>query len=271
MNHNRNGKNKDKAILVASFGSTCAETREKTIGAIEARIRRTWPDYFVCGCYTSGRILAVLRKNEGIFADNPAAALQKAAAGGVREIIIQPTHIMEGVEYHKLLQEAEKYSSCFETLAMGRPLLSSEEDFKVMTGAILSHLPDPGEKTAVLLMGHGSDTPSNAVYRELENCLRKEGAFRHYFATAEGEPVIEDVLPVLKEKQYEEILLSPFLITAGRHALKDLAGETGNSWKEILLREGFRVRTVLRGIGEWSEVQELFVNHTAAAMKVSGR
>ncbi len=267
MSNRSNRTNTDKEILVVSFGSTYQETTEKTIGAIEKYIGRIRPDYSVCRCFTSSRIIAVLRKREGICIDDPAEALQKAAAEGIRDIIIQPTHIMEGAEYHKLLNEAEKYRHCFENMAIGRPLLTSEEDFTVMARAVLAHLPDPGEKTAVLLMGHGSDAPSNAVYRKMENHLRQEEALHHYFATVEGEPVIEDILPFLKEKQYEKIILSPFMVVAGRHAVKDLAGDTEDSWKGILLKEGFRVETVLHGIGEWREVQELFADHAAAAMK----
>ena len=267
MDNNRNRTNTDKEILVVSFGSTYQETTEKTIGAIEKYISRIRPDYSVCRCFTSSRIIAVLRKREGICIDDPAEALQRAAAAGVREIIIQPTHIMEGAEYHKLLNEAETFKPCFEKMAIGKPLLTSEEDFRFMARTVLAHLPDPGEKTAVVLMGHGSDAPSNAVYRKMENYLRQEGALHHYFATVEGEPLIEDILPLLREKRYEKIILSPFMVVAGRHAVKDLAGDTENSWKGILLKEGFRIETVLHGIGEWSEVQELFADHAAAAIK----
>lgn len=255
----------EKAILVVSFGTTFKETREKTIGAIERCIQEAYPEYSVRRCFTSGMIISRLFKRDGLKIDNPEEAFQKAAGEGIREIVVQPTHLMDGNEYNKLMAVAENYKDKFEKMTVGAPLLTDEEDFGIIADAILNHLPVQGEKCAVLLMGHGTDAPSNAVYRRMEECLHKAGAKDHYIATVEGEPEIDDVLPILKEKGYEKVILSPFMIVAGDHATNDLAGDEEDSWKSILVREGYEVGTVLRGIGEWEEVQKLFVKHAGSA------
>ncbi|MCR5627231.1 MAG: sirohydrochlorin cobaltochelatase [Lachnospiraceae bacterium] len=254
-----------KEILVVSFGTTFKETRIKTIGAIEDAVEKAFGDYSVRRAFTSRFIRSRLADRDGIIIDSPGEALERAKANGVKELIIQPTHLMAGKEYHKLTETIDEYAGDFESISLGCPLLDSDEDFITAARAIRKELPLKDDKTAIVLMGHGTDAPSNSVYEKLQEVLNKSGADAYYIATVEGTPTIRDILKRISG--YSNILLAPFMVVAGDHAINDLAGEKEDSWKNILLNsgQGFNVETVLRGIGEWKDIQELFVKHIEKA------
>ena len=258
----------EKEVLVVSFGTTFAETRQKTIGAIEDTAEKAFPGYAVRRCFTSSMIRSRLAKRDGIVIDGPEEALQRAVNNGVKELIVQPTHLMDGREYHKLMEVLEKYASSFENIRVGLPLLSTPEDFKAVAAAIRAHLPVEEENTAVVLMGHGTDVPSNAVYAEMQNVLNEgdEDEQTYFIATVEGTPTVTDILTKIWDSaMYLDIVLAPFMIVAGDHATNDLAGDEEDSWKTIFTNHGFRVSTQLQGIGEWPEIQELFAKHAQEA------
>ena len=261
---NQNGI-KEKEVLVVSFGTTFRETREKTIGAIEKTAEKMFPDASVRRCFTSSIVVKRLRERDGLAIDSPEEALRRAAENGVRELIVQPTHLMDGKEYHKLLGMLREYKDRFERVTVGAPLLTSRADMERIAEAVKSHLPADTE-TAVLLMGHGTDAPSNAVYGVMQEILRESGAENYYIATVEGKPVLEDILPEIKERGYRRAILAPFMIVAGDHANNDLAGEEEDSWKSILEKEGFETEASLHGIGEWEEIRELFAEHALQAV-----
>ena len=303
--------NDGRLLLAVSFGTSFADTREKTIGAIERRIAEKYPDCTVQRCFTSRMIRKKLLERDGLKIDGPEEALQKALEKGIRELVIQPLYLMHGSEHRRLMESVQEAAPSFDRLAVGKPLLSDESDFYIMADAIRHNLPAPDPDTAVVLMGHGNgkrktvqaesgtdrsfvpahvpaadqdlpadrvpspgksfpaweeDLQDNAVFAILQKTLLKRGADQYFVATVEGWPELGDVLSRIRERGFRKVILAPFMIVAGDHARNDLAGEDENSWKNIFARSGFRVETVLRGIGEWEEVQDLFAAHAAQCM-----
>lgn len=259
---------KPNMLLAVSFGTSFAGTREKTIGAIERRLAQRFPESVVRRCFTSRMIRRKLLERDGLRIDSPEEALREALESGITELTVQPLYLMHGQEDQKVRETVEQYIGSFDKLYFGNPLLTEEEDFRIIAEAVSRHLPVSGteKETAAVLMGHGSPSGrGNEAYAVLQEALKKAGAAHHYVATVEGEPQIGDILPVIRAGGYKKVILAPLMIVAGDHALHDLAGEDDDSWKNLFLRSGFAVETVLRGIGEWEEVQDLFAEHAAAA------
>ena len=278
--------NDQRLLLAVSFGTSFADTREKTIGAIERRLEERFPDCTVQRCFTSRMIRKKLLERDGLEIYSPEQAMRNAKEKGIRELIVQPLYLMHGFEHRRLMEAVREAAPSFDKLAVGKPLLSDDTDFSTMADAILRNLSAPEPDTAVVLMGHGNekktrhipentkaeimsarDIQDNAVFAGLQQSLRKAGADNYFVATVEGEPEIGDILPVIKERGFRKVILAPFMVVAGDHARNDLAGEDEDSWKNIFTRSGFQVETVLRGIGEWEEVQDLFAAHAAQCME----
>lgn len=286
---NNTAANERRLLLAVSFGTSFADTREKTIGAIERRIAERFPDFTVRRCFTSRMIRKKLLERDGLRIAGPEEAMLSAKEKGIRDLIVQPLYLMHGLEHRRLMESIREAAPSFDRLAVGKPLLSDEADFCTMADAILRNLPAPEPDTAVVLMGHGNEKKKmpfpekqrdvrleqvspknihdNAVFAVLQQALRNTGADNYFIATVEGEPEIGDILPLLKEGRFRKVILAPLMVAAGDHARNDLAGESGDSWKNIITRSGFQVETVLRGIGEWEEVQKLFASHAAQCME----
>lgn len=286
---NNTTANDQRLLLAVSFGTSFADTREKTIGAIERRIAERFPDCFVQRCFTSRMIRKKLLERDGLKIDSPEEAMHSAKEKGIRELIVQPLYLMHGFEHRRLMESIREYTASFDRLIVGKPLLSDDADFCIMADAIRRNLPAPDTDTAVVLMGHGNekkkkkkpvpeaedvkaeqaswDIHDNEVFAVLQQTLCEAGADNYFIATVEGEPEISDILPMVKEKGFRKVILAPFMVVSGDHARNDLAGEDEDSWKNIFRRSGFQVETVLRGIGEWEEVQNLFAAHAAQCMQ----
>ena len=233
-------------LLAVSFGTSFEDTREKTIGAIETRIGERIPHYTVQRCFTSRIIRKKLLERDGLRIDSPEEAVLAARQRGIRELAVQPLYLMHGLEHRRLMAFLHKEAAGFDRLSIGEPLLSEDADFRIMADAICRHLP--------------VKTPDTAV-GFLQDALREAGADNYYIATVEGEPDLMKILPRIEERGFRKVILAPFMVVAGDHARNDLAGDDGDSWKSIFLRKGIAAEAVVRGIGEWEEVQELFAAH----------
>lgn len=293
-----------RLLLAVSFGTSFADTREKTIGAIEKCIEKRHPDCIVRRCFTSRFIRKKLLERDGLIVAGPEDAIREAKEKGIRELFVQPLYLMHGTEHRRLMELLREAEPFFDRISVGKPLLCDDSDFLVIADAILHHLPVQTEDTAVVLMGHGNeknkktaarnrktpdsksrftnppdsknaegcaakkerDIEDNAVFTILQDTLRKAGADNYYIATVEGEPELEDILPQICGKGFKKIILTPFMVVSGDHARNDLAGDREDSWKSIFLKKGFEVETVLCGIGEWEEVQELFAAHAGLCL-----
>lgn len=261
--------NLTKALLVVSFGTTYAQSRAASLDAIETRLRIAYPDYTVRRAYTSKMILRTLAERDHLFIPTVAEAMQQLAADGFREVVIQPTHVMGGYEYNDILRDIQPCADQFDQIRIGTPLLSSEQDFDDVV-AILSDITRicQDEQTAFILMGHGTEHEANAVYDKMQKKLFSAGINTLFIGTVEAKPELEDVIRQINPAKIKRIILFPLMIVAGDHANNDMAGDEENSWKSILTREGYEVHCVLKGLGEYTTIQEIFVRHAANAIMI---
>lgn len=253
-----------KAIVVVSFGTSYEDTRKKTIEAIERGIAETYKDYQVFRAFTSKIIIKKLRENENMIVPTVKEAMEKLVEEGYTDVVIQPTHIINGIENENMLEDLSFYAKRFSSFRIGKPLLSDIEDYKQLVNCIVeeNHV---GEEEAILLMGHGTSHHANAVYPAVDYTFRAEGYSNIYMATVEGYPTIEDAMGLMEKNNYKKVVLIPFMIVAGDHAKNDMAGDEEDSWKSILEKAGYEVDCKLQGLGELEVVQEMFVRHIKEA------
>lgn len=259
----------DTVILAVSFGTSYNESRDKTIGAIEEAIVAACPEYEVRRAFTSQIIIDKLKKRDNLAIDNVTEALDRAAADGVKTLVVQPTHLMNGLEYQDIIDELTEYKDKFERIVVGEPLLTSEEDFqavaKAVTDAAGSY--DDGE-TAIVFMGHGTEADSNQVYGKMQETLTAGGFENYFIGTVEAKPSLEDVTAAVKASgDYKRVVLVPFMVVAGDHAVNDMAGDEEDSWKSVFAGEGYEVECLLMGLGEMKAIREIYVGHVKAALE----
>ena len=258
----------DKEILVVSFGTSYSNSRHVTIGAIEDAIREAYPDYQVRRAFTAQIIIDKLKKEENIEIDNVKQALDRAVANGVKTLVVQPTHLMNGLEYNDLKKELDKYKDKFDKIALGKPLLTSDEDFKQVIAAITNDTKEylDGE-TAICFMGHGTEADSNKVYATLQEKLKAAGYNDYFVGTVEAKPSVDDLIAQVKESgKYKRVVLQPLMVVAGDHANNDMAGDGEDSWVSKFKAAGFEVKPVLRGLGQNYDIQKIYLEHLKAAI-----
>lgn len=256
------------AILVVSFGTSFNDSRHITIGAIESAIREKFPDYDVRRAFTSQIIIDKLKERDGVVIDNVEEALDRLVADKVQEIVVQPTHLMNGYEYDDLAKALESYKDKFKKVALGEPLLSSDDDYYKVIAALasVSERYDDG-KTALVFMGHGTEAESNKVYSILQDKLTAEGKKNYFIGTVEATPSIEDVLKGVKAAGLKKAVLRPLMVVAGDHANNDMADlEDPESWASQLTAAGIEVECVLEGLGQIVEIDDLYAAHAADAI-----
>ncbi|PRR85106.1 Sirohydrochlorin cobaltochelatase [Clostridium luticellarii] len=250
-----------KGILVVSFGTSILETLKSCIENTEQEIRNKFKGYEVRRAFTSGIIIRKLKREMGIEIDTVAEALLNMKNEGFSEVYVQPLHIMPGDEYDKIVLDVKKYGSFFDKLVVGRPVLYRKDDYVTAAKALENQLPLLKQNEAVVLMGHGSSHPGNAIYAMFQYVLEDMGMKNIFIGTVEGYPVIENIIPKLRDNKIEKVILMPFMVVAGDHALNDMAGDDSNSWKEILKSKGFEVSTYIHGLGENRAFQRIYVQH----------
>lgn len=277
-----------KALLAVSFGTSYKETRKRNIDAVENSLADAFPQMTVHRAWTSGFIIKKVERTEGIAIDDVRTALEKLSSSGVEELLVQPTHLIDGYENGRMIRELEESRNRFRQIRVGAPLLFTQEDRKELAGILAeTHLgtADTGDKVLVL-MGHGSEKHPTDVYEKLENEFHLLGYENAVVGTVEGktagEDGIEHALSFLREKGGQasriskrtgvseaEIILAPLMMVAGDHAAEDLAGDGEESWKNRIASEGFgNVTTVLKGLGEYEKVREMFVRHAGEAVSL---
>ncbi len=257
----------EQELLVVSFGTSFNDSRRLTIGAIEGSLAESFPDWSVRRGFTSQIIIDHVLSRDGVAIDNVTEALNRAADNGVKTLVVQPTHLMDGFEYNDLVDELAGFADAFEAIAVGEPLLSSEEDFAAVAEAIVQATAeyDDGE-TAICFMGHGTEAESNGVYAKMQQVLSEAGYDNYFIGTVEAEPSVEDLLEAVQAGDYKRVVLRPLMIVAGDHANNDMAGDEEDSWKSVFESAGYEVECVLSGLGELEAIRDLFVQHAQAAM-----
>lgn len=251
-----------QAILVVSFGTSYSETREATIGAVEKEISVSFPDHDVRRAFTSQTIIDKLKERDGLEIDNVTEAMDRLVSDGVGTLIVQPTHVMNGIEYDEMVSMIEPYKDRFESISYGAPMLSSDDDYDKVVDVIAEEIPQLSEPdTAVVLVGHGSEHFANAAYAALSYRFHSKGYENCFVGTVEAFPDIEDIKARVKESGAEKVVLLPFMIVAGDHATNDICGEEEGTWYTEFKNEGYEVTAIKKGLGEYAGLRSLFIDH----------
>jgi len=256
----------ENELLVVSFGTSYNDNRAATIGAVESAMETAFPDYAVRRGFTANIIIEHVQRRDGVVIDDVTEALARAKANGVKNLLVQPTHLMNGYEYGDLVKELEACAGDFETVKIGAPLLTTDEDFAVVAQAMVDAAAghDDG-KTAVCYMGHGTEAASNGIYARMQKHLSDSGHDNFFVGTVEAEPTAEDLVKLVKAGGYEKVVLRPMMIVAGDHANNDMAGDDEDSWKSVFTAAGFQVECEINGLGELEAIQQLLAAHAGEA------
>lgn len=257
----------ENELMVVSFGTSFNDSRRLTIGAIEAAMEEAFPDWSVRRGFTSQIIIDHVLSRDGEVIDNVGQALERAADNGVKTLVVQPTHLMNGFEYNDLVDEVAQYADAFESVAVGEPILTSDEDFQTVAEAITAATAEYDDgQTAIVFMGHGTEAESNGVYARMQQILTDGGYEHYYVGTVEATPSLDDVLAAVGEGEYARVVLRPLMIVAGDHANNDMAGDEEDSWKSAFDAAGYEVECVVEGLGGLEAIQQLLVEHAQAAI-----
>ena len=247
------------ALLMVHFGTTYDETRTKTIDAINAKARETFPELTLREAWTSRIILRRL-KARGIEKPTPLDALLQLRAEGFTHVIIQSTTLLDGAEMESLRRDVAGVEPFFKDIRVGTPLLYSVEDCEKGASVLAARhatAADAKKKAHVVLVGHGTYTPATATYSQMDHLLKAAGHPLFHVATLEGYPTFETVKASLKAAGARKVTLVPFLFVAGDHATNDIATD----WKEALEAEGLQVDCRMEGLGEIPEIQDFYLDH----------
>ena len=254
-------------LLAVSFGSSYNETRDVTIGAVEAALQAAYPVYEVRRAFTSQIVIDILEEREKLEIDNVTEAMDRLVADGVKEVVIQPTHVMPGFEYDDVMAEIASYADKFDSMKVGDPLLTSDKDYDAVVASLVAETAEYNvEGTAVVFMGHGTHHEANSTYSRLEKRLHAAGYTNYFVGTVEGAPLIDDVIESVKATDAKKVVLLPLMIVAGDHANNDMAGDEEDSWKTAFTNAGYEVECVLKGLGQYEGVQNLLVAHAGKAI-----
>ena len=256
-----------KELLVVSFGASYNDSRVAAIKAVEDAMAKAFPDYSVRRGFTANIIIEHVYRRDGVAIDDVDEALDRAKKNGVEELLVQPTHLMNGWEYGDLVKALEKRAGDFQTIKIGAPLLTSDDDFAKVADAMVKATEDlvKDDKTAVCYMGHGTAAASNAIYAKMQKTLEAQGHKNYFIGTVEAAPTAEDLVKLVKEGGYETVILRPMMIVAGDHANNDMASDEEDSWKSVFSAAGLKVQCEIKGLGELEAVQNLLTAHAKDA------
>ncbi len=262
-------KEPKKAILLVTFGTSIPEA-QKVFDNIDKMTKETFPSIIVRWAYTSKIIRAKLAK-EGKILDSPEIALAKLMEEGFTHVAVLSLHVIPGEEFHGLNTNARLFGLMdggFEKIVVAPPLLSSYDDIEKTVTALLKNLPSSRKPTdAVIFMGHGSEKhPAGSIYMAVNALLNKKDPYA-FLATVDGHPTLDDILPELMSKKVKKVYLVPFMTVAGDHARNDMAGDHPESWKSILSSKGFSCEPVLKGMAEYPEIVNIWLEHLKKAME----
>ena len=260
----------EKEILVVSFGTSFNDSRVATIGGIEKAIAEANPDWSVRRAFTAQIVIDHIKDRDGEEIDNVEQALMRARENGVKQLVVQPTHLMAGNEYDELIATLSKYQDVFEKVAVGEPLLTSDEDKSIVADELIAFADEYTKDgdTAVCFMGHGTNHESNKLYAEMQQVFTDKGAKDIYVGTVEATPSLDDVLAAVKENDaYKKVVLRDMMVVAGDHANNDMADPADpESWYSTFTAAGYEVTPVLEGLGQIPAVQQVYVEHVKAAI-----
>ncbi len=250
------------AILMVHFGTTHDDTRALTIDAINQKVKDSFPECDVFEAYTS-RIIIKRLKERGIEKQTPSQVLERLIAEGYKKVYIQPTNIITGKENKTLGLEVDKVRDKFTDVRIGKALLYSLEDTREVVAILTERHRQSSADAHVLLVGHGTDDPGNALYSQTDYMFKSQGHANFHVATIEGFPEFDDALAQLQRQKARKVTLVPFMFVAGDHAANDISQD----WKKSLEGNGFQVDVKMEGLGQIPEIQDIFIRHLNAAIE----
>lgn len=286
LNEDNIGENE---ILVVSFGTSFNNSRAEDIGGVEKALQAAYPDWSVRRAFTAQIIINHVQARDDEKIDNMDQALERAVDNGVKNLVVQPTHLMHGAEYDELTEAVENYKDKFESVKIAEPLLGEvgadetaiNEDKAAVAEAITAEAVKTAgfdsldaakeEGTAFVFMGHGTSHTAKISYSQMQAQMEQLGYENVFIGTVEGEPedtACEAVIEKLKDAGYKKVILRPLMVVAGDHANNDMAGDDDDSWKSQFEASGVfdSIDTQIAGLGEIDAIQQLYVAHTQAAI-----
>lgn len=255
-------------ILVVSFGTSYSMSRCKTIGRIESDISKAYPDYEVRRAFTSQIIIDKLKERDNLVIDNVEDALDRICADGIETLVVQPTHLMAGYEHGDVVAALDALGGKIPHVAMGKPLLSSDDDFDKVVSALIGAVADYDDPdTAICFMGHGTGAESNAVYARMEGLFKAAGKDNYFISTVEPEPNFDEVVAKVKDAGYGKAMLRTLMVVAGDHATNDMSDlEDPDSFVSKFKAAGIEPTCVLEGMGQIEAIRSIYVDHVADAI-----
>ena len=277
----------EKELLVVSFGTSFNDSRVADIKSIEDALQAANPDWSVRRAFTAQIIINHIQARDGEKIDNMEQALERAVSNGVKQLVVQPTHLMHGAEYDEMCAAIDKVRDKFESVEIAEPMLGevgsdaaviNADKEAVAKAVVAAALSESGyESTAAakeagvayVLMGHGTAHVAKVTYSQMSTQMDKLGYENVFIGTVEGEPEdtsCEAVIAAVKEAGYTTVVLRPLMVVAGDHANNDMAGADEDSWKTMFEAAGLTVNCQISGLGRIADVQALYVAHTKAAI-----
>lgn len=279
----------ENELLVVSFGTSFNDSRTADIGGIEKALAEANPDWSVRRAFTAQIIINHVQARDNEKIDNMDQALQRAVDNGVKNLVVQPTHLMHGAEYDEMVEAIDNYADNFETVKIAEPLLGEvgsdatvvNEDKEAVAKALTAEAVATAgfdsvdaaaeDGTAFVFMGHGTSHTAKVSYSQMQTVMDNLGYANVFIGTVEGEPedtACEAVIEKVKEAGYSKVILRPLMVVAGDHANNDMAGDEEDSWKSQFVASGAfdSVDTQIAGLGGIADIQAIYVAHTAAAI-----
>lgn len=286
LNQDEIGENE---LLVVSFGTSYNDSRVADIKGIEDALKEAYPDWSVRRAFTAQIIINHVQARDGEMIDNMQQALERAVANGVKNLVVQPTHLMHGAEYDEMIEALEEYADDFESIAVAEPLLGEvgddasviNEDKEAVAIAVSgAAAADAGYESmeaaaedgvAFVFLGHGTSHTAKVTYSQMQTQMEALGYANAFVGTVEGEPeetACEAVIEAVKEAGYKKVILRPLMVVAGDHANNDMAGSEEDTWKSMFEADGSfeSVEGQIAGLGGIDAVQQIYVEHTKTAM-----
>ena len=283
----------ENELLVVSFGTSFNDSRAEDVKGIEDALAKAYPDWSVRRAFTAQIIINHVEARDGEAIDNMQQALDRAVENGVKNLVVQPTHLMHGAEYDEMTEAINGYKDKFESVAIAEPMLGEVGDDATVINddkkAVAQAITDEACKeagfdsmdaaaeagTAFVFMGHGTSHTANITYDQMQTQMEDLGFKNAFIGTVEGKPedtACDKVIEKVKEAGYKNVVLRPLMVVAGDHANNDMAGDDEDSWKSQFVASGNfeNVDTQIAGLGRIEAVEQIYVDHTKAAIDSIG-
>ena len=284
----------ENELLVVSFGTSFNDSRAEDIKGIEDTLAEAFPDWSVRRAFTAQIIINHVQARDDEAIDNMQQALDRAVANGVKNLVVQPTHLMHGAEYDEMVEAVDEYKDKFESVAIAEPMLGEVGDDATVINddkaAVAKAITDQAvseagydsmeaaaeDGTAFVFMGHGTSHTANITYDQMQTQMEELGFTNAFIGTVEGEPedtACDEVINKVKDAGFKKVILRPLMVVAGDHANNDMAGDDEDSWKSMFEASGDfdEIDCQIEGLGRIDAVEQLYVEHTQAAIDSLGK